>query len=102
MGPEWTTILAVAGVVVFAYGAIYPRLEPKTIWRIMKWDLILTLGLLVGVGYAVGGFSTRFNLILFETNWIVFVLIVMLAIEWPLFTRFCNRYDLNPFETDDD
>jgi len=84
-----------------AYGVIYPRLPEKKMGTIMKIDALLTVGLLVLIGYIVGGFETRFSLIVFETNWIVFTLLLMVLLEMPIFSWFCAKWDIDLFGDDD-
>lgn len=68
--------------------------------KIWQADILITLGLVVVVGYSVGGVETRYSLIIFETNWLVFTILAMLVMEWPLFSAFCRRWGLKPFDPD--
>lgn len=85
-------------IVVFfgvAYFAIYPRLEPKTLQRMMIVDVVLLAVLLLIAASVYAGNSTRFSLILFTTNWWVFTGISALIIEIPFFVWFCRKWDID-------
>ena len=102
MAPEFLALAIIGLTLTLAYGVIYPLLQPKTILRILKLDALITLAVVVLIGYLVDGFDTRFSMIFFETNWIFFTLSIMGLAEWPLFMRFCDRWGLDPFAFNDD
>ena len=101
MAPEALALGLIVAVLAVCYGLLYPRLTPLTQIRLMKADALVTLGLLVVIGMLVDGRATRFSLLLFETNWIVFTLVVMLALEMPLYTWFMRRNGLDPWDFGD-
>jgi hypothetical protein len=91
-------VLVVMGV---AYCAIYPRMQVKTIRRMMLIDLLL-IGALLGIAATVyAGTGTRFSLIFFTTNWWVFTLIAAMVIETPFFIWFCRKWGIDLGGRDD-
>lgn len=91
----------VLAVMAVAYLAIYPRLEVKTLTRMIGIDLVL-IAVLLGIGgSAYYGTGTRFSLILFTTNWWVFTLICALIIETPFFMWFCRKWGIDLSGKDD-
>ncbi|MGB3246469.1 MAG: hypothetical protein WBB25_18185 [Sulfitobacter sp.] len=78
-----------------AYMAIYPRIEPKTLKRLMAVDIVLLVVLLGIAGSVYAGSRIRFSLVLFQTNWWLFTLLCAIVVETPLFIRFCRKWGID-------
>lgn len=98
MPPELRVFLVCAAVIAFAYVAVYPRVQTKTLGRMVILDTGLTAALLLAVGLVYFGTGTPFSLLMFDVPWWVFTLLCAAVIETPLFLRFCKTHniDLNP------
>lgn len=102
MSPEATILIINAVLLAFAYAWAYPNLPEKR-WQSIMWrDAVISIAALVVAGLLFAGRGFTFNLVLFETSWIVFSIITMLIMETPLFMWFSHKYDLRFDETDDD
>lgn len=100
--PEAQIIVVNAVLLLVAYLGIYPAMRDITVGRMMAVDAVVSgLGLLVA-GYLFHGTGTRFSLVLFSVNWVVFSIVAMAAMEMPLFRWFCKERGLDPFGTGDD
>lgn len=78
-----------------AYLVIYPRVEPKTLGRLVLINLVLIVVLLGIAGSVYYGTGTQFSLVLFDTKWWVFTLVCAVVVETPLFLWFCKRWDID-------
>lgn len=78
-----------------AYLAIYPRLEPKTLKRMIVVDLVLIAVLICIAASVYGGMGVRFSLVLFQTNWWVFTLICAVIVETPFSLWFCRKWGID-------
>ena len=95
MVPELKLLILNAVIVLIAYLGIYPSMRQITIKRMMAADLVLT-ALALGVAAALfWGSGTRFWMLLFTTNWAVFSLLTMQAMELPLFIWFCRKHGID-------
>lgn len=97
MPPELQLLILEATILVIAYLGIYPTMRKLSLRRMLAVDLVLSV-LALAVGAALfAGRGIGFSLLLFETNWAVFLLVTMAAMEIPLFLWFCGRngIDLN-------
>lgn len=92
----------VAAILAVAYLGIYPRMEPKSLKRMMKIDLVLGLVMLGIAGSVYFGTGIRFSLLIGQTYWWVFTLLVAFFIEIPLFMWFCKKWGIDPTNLDDD
>lgn len=101
MPPELKILGLVIAVHALAYLIIYPRMQPKSLRRMMRIDLVISAAVLALVGSVYFGSGTGFTLLIFSTSWWVFTLLVSAVIEVPLFMWFCNKWGLN-LNGDDD
>jgi hypothetical protein len=102
LSPEATILTINAVLLAFAYIWAYPNLPEKR-WQSIMWrDAVISIAALVVAGLLFAGRVIAFNLVLFESNWIVFSIVTMLIMETPLFMWFARKYDLQFDETDDD
>jgi hypothetical protein len=104
MPPFLTIILLNAFAYAVAYLWIYPRWCGRNINRVMAIDCVL-IALLLAVGYALfHGAGYRFSLLLFETNWVVFMIVTGAVIEFPFFLRYlqANGIELSDLNGPDD
>lgn len=75
-------VLGVIGAVMIPfYSLIYPR--AKNITQLQWGDTAATVLSLAIVGLIYFKSDTRFSLVLFETNWFWFTLVLFVAIELP-------------------
>lgn len=100
MSPEWTLIALNAVLIGIAYAAVYPRYAEKDVGRLMRGDLVVTGIALMLAGLLFAGSGTRFGLVLFDTNWVVFSLVSFVVIETPVFLAYC-RWQGIPLSTFD-
>ena len=77
-----------------AYVVLFPMLGPRSIGRMALYDLAVTAAMLLVNGMLFAGPGTRFSLVLFETNWVVFTLVTAVVIESPLFLWYARRNGL--------
>lgn len=91
MSPELKILTLNAVIMGIAYLGIYPARKITHVRQMIPTDLALTLLSLIAAGGLFAGSGTRFSLILFETNWAVFAVLTLAAMEIPLFIRFCRR-----------
>ena len=97
MPAELQLLIIEATILLIAYLGIYPSMRDLTMRRMLIVDLVLT-ALALAVGAALfAGRGIGFSLVFVETNWAVFLLLSMAAMEIPLFLWFCGRngIDLN-------
>ncbi|MDO5605545.1 MAG: hypothetical protein Q4G25_10340 [Paracoccus sp. (in: a-proteobacteria)] len=97
MTPEIKILILNAVTLGIAYLGIYPSMREKTLAGMMRNDLVLTGLAVIVAGALFMGTGTRFGLIWFSTNWLVFSLVTLMIMEIPLFMWFCRRHgiDLN-------
>lgn len=95
MSPEFALISINAAFLAFAYGWAFPGLPDKTLSALLRADLPVAGAGLVVVWLIWGGTGTRFDLILFQTNWFVFWLVSSTVMELPLFLGFCRKYGID-------
>lgn len=94
MPPFMIIILLNTAAYGLAYLWLYPRWCGRDLPRIAALDACIIAGLLV-VGYVLfHGEGHRFSLLLFDTNWVVFLLVTGLAIEFPLLLRYLSDHGL--------
>lgn len=92
--PEVQILILVGVILAVAYLGIFPTLENKTINRLMAIDFVLFALALTVAGALFWGTGTRFNLLLFETNWAIFTSVCFAIIEIPLFLQFAKAYGI--------
>lgn len=102
LSPELQLLIFHVVIMAVAYGGIYPSMKTLTIERIVMVDLALINIGLAAMGGLLWGSGVSFSLILFETNWVVFILLTGFVMELPLFHWFCKKHGLTPFRMDDD
>ena len=100
LAPEIQILILNAVVLGVAYFGLYPGFHEKTLWRLMAADLVITAAVLLTAGALFVGTGTRFSLLFVSTNWFVFTLLTLLAMEMPLFLRFCRRWRIDPWNPD--
>jgi hypothetical protein len=94
MTPEVQIILINAAGLALAYGAVYPRLLPITMVKIMVADALVTL-VLLGVSAALfWGAGAQFWLLGFYVGPVLFALITLMVMEAPLFLWFAKKHGL--------
>lgn len=95
MPPELAILVINAAFLAFAYGWAFPSLPHKTWPALLRADLAILAAAGLVVWLIWGGSGTRFSLILFDTNWLVFWLVTGTAMEAPLLRAFCRRHGLD-------
>ncbi len=100
--PEAQILFVVAALIALAYLIIYPRYldKPRPVTRIYVTDAALTLGAIIVAWLRFGGTGTRFSLLFFDTNWLIFTLIVYVVAELPVSFLFFRRHGIDPFRDD--
>lgn len=89
-------ILILNGVILgVVYLGIYPTLRDKTLNRIMAIDLVLSALALTVAAALFWGTGTKFSLIFFDTNWLLFSLVTLFALETPLFLNFAKKHGID-------
>ena len=95
MAPELTLLIINAVLMAYAYLWAYPALPEKT-WRaIMVRDIAISLAAVGLAGMLYWGTGIAFSLILFDTNWFVFSVLTLAAMETPLFLWFAKKHGLS-------
>ena len=90
------TILALNAVLLLvAYLVVYPAFRVRNIGRMIMLDVGITGFALLVAWSLYGGQGLDFSLILFDTNWVVFLIVTMLAMEWALFSAYCKRHGIS-------
>ena len=102
LNPEAQIIAINAGLLLLAYGVIYPSIREISIGTMVAIDAVLSVLSLVIAGWLYWGEGIRFSLLLFSTNWVVFSILTMAVMEMPLFRWFCHERGLDPFPAEDD
>ncbi len=101
VAPELQILILNAVILGVAYLGIYPTLAQKTLNRIMVIDVVLSaLALLVAGGW-FWGTGVTFNLLFFNTNWVIFTIITLFIMELPLFVWFARKHDISMFDDND-
>lgn len=96
MTPEVQLVLINAFGLALAYGWIYPRLQPRSLGKIVIADLAVTALILAIAAYLHAEMGTRFWFFGFNLGPIAFSLIVLIVMEVPLFFWFANKHKLLP------
>ena len=102
MSPELTLLIVNVVFLGFAYLWAYPSLPKKTVKAVMIRDLAISFAILIVAAGLYAGRGVAFSLIFFETNWLVFTLLVMFALETPLFLWFAQKHGMSLDEWDDE
>ncbi len=100
LAPELRILILNAVVLGVAYFGLYPGFREKTLGRLMAADLVVTASVLLAAGALFAGTGTRFSLLFVPTNWLIFTLLTLLAMEMPLFLRFYRRWGIDPWGPD--
>lgn len=95
MTPEATVLIINAVFMAYAYLWAYPAIVRKTISAIMLRDTAISLAALLVAGMLYWDTGVRFSLILFDTNWAVFSIIILIIFETPLSFWFVRKYDID-------
>jgi len=93
--PELSIISPVLVVVAGGYLFIFPKVAGKNIDKIALFDLACWVFVFVLVGFKYWGSGYEFSLLLFNTNWFWFTLIVYGGIEIPFFIWYCKKHDVS-------
>ena len=101
MSPELHILGLVIVFFAVAYLFIYPRLQKKSLRRLMQVDLLLFVVLLVIAGSVYYGTQTSFTLLFFETWWWLYTIIIGAIVETPLFLWFARRWNIDLDKLDD-
>jgi hypothetical protein len=94
MTPEVQILLINAMGLALAYGVIYPRLAPITVGKIAIADAVLTALLLGVAGYVFWGMGAQFWLLGWYVGPVLFSLITLACLEFPLFSWFMAKHNL--------
>ncbi len=77
------------------YFAVFPRIENKTLQRLMMADLVLLVVLLGITGSVYANTGARFSLLVVEVKWWVFTLITAVIVEIPFALWFCRKWGID-------
>ncbi|QFT92924.1 hypothetical protein FIU86_08720 [Roseovarius sp. THAF9] len=91
LSPEGQALVTVITCLAVAYFILYPTLRPRHVSRMGLYDLGVTGVMLLINGWLFWGTGTRFSLWLFDTNWVVFTIVIALVIETPLSLWYMRR-----------
>lgn len=94
MSPELTILIINAVFLAYAYLWAYPAMPEKTWGAIMWRDLAISLAALGVAALLYWGRDEVFSMILFDTNWFVFSVGTLIAMETPLFLWFAKKHGL--------
>ena len=79
--PELSIIALIAIVIAMSYLSIYPKVAGSHINRLFWCDIGVSAFVLLLVGLKYWGSGHEFSLLMFDTNWFWFTLILYLAIK---------------------
>lgn len=91
LSPEGQATVTVIACLAVAYFMLYPALRPRHVSRMGLYDLGVTGMILLINGWLFWGTGTRFSLWLFQTNWAVYSIVIILLIETPLALWYIKR-----------
>lgn len=103
-----TLLLASFLLVVYAilYGFVYPKFVQNKAQRLLLFDVLASLALVILVGQAYWNSGVRFSFGLFAVNWFWALLILAMLIEpvfmmfyergWKVFPKMREKQDKNP------
>ena len=91
LSPEGQATVTVIACLAVAYFILYPSLRPRNVVQMSVYDLGVTALILLINGILFAGSGIRFSLWLFDTNWIVFSIVITLIIETPLMLWYMRR-----------
>ena len=94
LSPEGQALVTVTVFLAVAYFILYPALRPRHIIQMGVYDIGVTASILLVNGLLFWGTGTRFSLLLFDTNWFVFSLVMAMIIETPLMLWYIRRHDI--------
>lgn len=92
LSPETHLFLLNAGLLGVAYFGVYPGLRVKTLGRIATIDAAVTAMAVSLAGAWYWGSDVVFNLLIFQTNWLIFTLVTLFVLEIPLVVWFLRKY----------
>ena len=95
MTDELTLLAVNTAFLAFAYCLAFPMLGLRRLGPLMRYDAAVSLAALGVAGALYWGSGTRFGLLGFEVNWIVFGLLTYAAIEAPIFWWYCRRHGID-------
>lgn len=96
MNPETTILLINAAVVAIAYTLIYPRFAGSNMGKLAVYDLLLSLVPLSIAWWLYANSGHEFNLIIMQTNWLVFTLVTYFVVEMPMSIGYMRAYYKDP------
>lgn len=94
MSPELTLILLNFILLFIAYAFVYPKLQDKSFANIGKQDLLVTAASLIVSGSLFYGKDIEFSLVFFDSNWVVFTVVVFSVMEIPFGLWFKHRFNI--------
>jgi predicted membrane-bound spermidine synthase len=100
--PEAQILILNAVILGVAYLGIYPSLQDKTLNRIMAIDLLLSVLAVTVAAALFWGSGTRFTLLFFNVNWLVFSMVTLFVVEIPLFVHFAQKHGIDLHGPNDD
>jgi NADH:ubiquinone oxidoreductase subunit K len=102
LAPEAQILILIGIILAVAYLGIFPRLEKKTINKLMGIDLALNVLALIVAGAWFWGTGVTFTLVFYETNWAIFTIVCFALLEIPLFLNFAKKHGIRLDGRDDD
>lgn len=96
MNPETTMLVINAVIVVIAYTLIYPRFAGSNMSKLSVYDVLLSLVPLSIAWWLYADSDHEFNLLVMQTNWLVFTLVTYFVVEMPMSIGYMRTYYKNP------
>ena len=100
MSPEFKILTINLVFLGFAYFWAYPSLPEKTLRAILVRSVAISAAALFVSAALFFERSVTFNLLFFDTNWFVFAVLTLFAMEIPFFIWFSQKYDIT-FDDED-
>ncbi|ABZ76217.1 conserved hypothetical protein [Shewanella halifaxensis HAW-EB4] len=91
---ELSIVALIAVVVAMSYLSIYPKVAGSDINRLLWCDIAISAFVLTLVGLKYWGTGHEFSLLIFETNWFWFTLIIYLTIEVPAAIWYAKKHNI--------
>ncbi len=97
LSPELLVTLINATLVSIAYLLIYPRFVSSNLTKLATFDLISSIISLAIAGSIYKGSEQTFSLIIFDTNWVMFSIIIYFLLESPFAIWYMKRHNIAIF-----
>ncbi|MGS0682810.1 hypothetical protein ACVBIL_16855 [Shewanella sp. 125m-7] len=92
--PELSIITLIAIVIAMSYLSIYPKVAGSDINRLLWSDIGISAFVLTLVGIKYWGTGHEFSLLMFDTNWFWFTLIMYATIEVPAAMWYAQKHNI--------